>query len=172
MIDKIRKFLLKQKGVEFTKKSEKSGSLYFKIGDRIIRVSDHIPTTMCRPEALHIIVTVNSESFIILVNNRIAIIPNYNKLKEYLKFYILTVGVMGVTVYSVKEKIVERVEEVTREVIVPIYKATEELDEDAKKLLKNYSRLCPQHKQSLRNQSEELVMTKASKAYRRKCYLK
>ena len=82
MLNKIKRFLLRQKGIEFKKKSEQSSSLYFSIGDKIIRVSDHIPTSQCRPDELHILITVNSESFTILVNNRVAIIPNYSNLKS------------------------------------------------------------------------------------------
>lgn len=169
MLNKIKRFLLRQKGVEFIKKSEGSESLYFQIGDHIIRVSDHIATTCCRPEQLCVLVIANSESFAIFVNNRVAIIPNYNKLKEYIKFYILTVGVMGRTVHSfiTKEIKVEKVKEVTKEVIIPVYKGTEELDKDTKRILDNYRRLCPQHKQGLRNMSEQLVRAKASKAYRK-----
>lgn len=147
MLDKIKRFLLRQKGIEFIKKSEQSSSLYFSIGDKIIRVSDHIPTSQYRPEELHILVTVNSESFTILVNNRVAIIPNYSKLKEYIKFYILTVGVMGRTVYSVvtKERIVERVQEVTKE--VPIYREVEGLNPDEQAILSKYRRISPdQHR--------------------------
>lgn len=121
--------------------------MYFSIGDKITRVSDHIPTSQCRPEELHILVTVNSESFTILVNNRVAIIPNYSKLKEYIKFYILTVGVMGRTVYSVvtKERIVERVQEVTKE--VPIYREVEGLNPDEQAILSKYRRISPdQHR--------------------------
>lgn len=154
MLDKIKRFLLRQKGIEFIKKSEQSSSLYFSIGDKIIRVSDHIPTSQYRPEELHILVTVNSESFTILVNNRVAIIPNYSKLKEYIKFYILTVGVMGRTVYSVvtKERIVERVQEVTKE--VPIYREVEGLNPDEQAILSKYRRISPdQHRISQTPQS-------------------
>lgn len=169
MLNKIKRFLLRQKGVEFIKKSEQSSSLYFAVGDRTIRVSDHIPISQCRPDELHILVAVNSECFTILVNNRVAIIPNYNKLKEYIKFYILTVGVMGRTVYSVvtKEVTVKRVQEVTKEIVVPVYKEVDEIDTKAKKLLTDYNRLCPQHRQSILNMLGQLVNAKASKNYRK-----
>ena len=169
MLNKIKRFLLRQKGVEFIKKSEKSESLYFQIGEHIIRVSDHIATTCCRPEQLHILVTTNSESFTILVNNRVAIIPNYSKLKEYIKFYILTVGVMGRTVYSVvtKERIVERVQEVTREVTVPIYKEAEGLNPDEQAILNKYRRISPDQRKSYQNQLDTSVASKAARKYRK-----
>lgn len=169
MLDKIKRFLLRQKGIEFIKKSEQSSSLYFAIGDATIRVSDHIPTSQCRPEQLHIIVPVNSESFTILINNRIAVIPNYSKLKEYIKFYILTVGVMGRTVYSVvtTERIVERTQEVTKEVIVPIYKETEGLNPDEQAILNKYRRISPDQQKSYQNQLGTSVASKAARKYRK-----
>lgn len=169
MLNKIKRFLLRQKGVEFIKKSEQSSSLYFAIGDRIIRVSDHIPTSQCRPDELHVLVAVNSESFTVLVNNRIAIIPNYNKLKEYIKFYILTVGIMGRTVYSVvtTKRVVEKVKEVTKEVIVPIYQEAEGLNPDEQSVLNKYRRISPDQRKSYQNQLDLLVASKAAKKYRK-----
>lgn len=167
MIDKIKRFLLKQKEVEYIKKSEKSCSLYFKIRDKIIRVSDHIPTSQCRPDELHILTTVNSESFTILVNNRVAIISNYNKLKEYIKFYILTVGIMGQTVYSIieTERIVEKVQEVIKE--IPSYKNVEGLTNDEQIILSKYRRITPDQKKSYHNQLNLTVNSKAAKKYRK-----
>ena len=150
MLNKIKRFLLRQKGVEFIKKSEGSESLYFQIGDHIIRVSDHIPITYCRPEQLHILVTTNSESFTILVNNRVAIIPNYSKLKEYIKFYILTVGVMGRTVYSV----------VTKE-------RAGGLNPDEQLVLSKYRRISPDQRKSYQNQLDLSVASKAARKYRK-----
>lgn len=166
MLNKIKRFLLRQKGVEFIKKSEQSSSLYFAIGDRIIRVSDHIPTSQCRQDELHVLVTVNSESFTILVNNRVAIIPNYNKLKEYIKFYILTVGAMGRTVYSVvtTERIV--VKEVEKEVIVPIYQEVEGLNSDEQSVLNKYRRISPDQRKSHQSLLDASVGSKKAKKYR------
>lgn len=169
MLNKIKRFLLRQKNVTFLRKSEGSESLYFQIGDHIIRVSDHIATTCCRPEQLHILVTTNSEGFTILVNNRIAIIPNYSKLKEYIKFYILTVGVMGRTVYSVitKEVKIERVQEVTREVIVPVYQDAEGVSPDEQDILNKYRRISPEQRKSYQHQLDTSVASKAAKKYRK-----
>lgn len=169
MLNKIKRFLLRQKGVEFIKKSEGSESLYFQIGEHIIRVSDHIATTCCRPEQLCVLVTANSESFAILVNNRVAIIPNYNKLKEYIKFYILTVGVMGKTVHSfiTKEIKVERIKEETREVIVPIYKEVEGMSREEADLLSKYRRISPDQRKSYQTQLDLSVSSKAAKKYRK-----
>ena len=169
MLNKIKRFLLRQEGVKFLRKSDNSESLYFQIGDKIIRVSDHIPTSQCRPDELHVLPAANSESFIILVNNRVAIIPNYSKLKEYIKFYILTVGILGRTVYSVvtTERTVEVVKEVEKEVTIPVYKEVEGLDDAEKRLITCYRGLCPKHKQDLTKMSKELVNSKSSRKYRK-----
>lgn len=169
MLNKIKRFLLRQKNVTFLKKSEGSESLYFQIGDHIIRVSDHIATTCCRPEQLHILVTTNSDGFTILVNNRIAIIPNYAKLKEYIKFYILTVGVMGRTVYSVvtTTKIVEQIKEVTKETIVPVYKNVDGLSKDEELILRKFRRISPEQQRSYQTQLDTSVASKAARKYRK-----
>lgn len=167
MLNKIRKFLLRQNGVSFIKKSEKSNSLYFNIGESaVIRVSDHIPTRQCRPEELHILTPVNSESFTILVNNRIAVIPNYNELKKYVKFYILTVGSMQRIICSVVKETVKVEKVVKKEVVIPVYEKTEGLSPDEEKLLDTYRRVCPNHKERLQIFSKEMFNSKASKKYR------
>lgn len=103
------------------------------------------------------------------MNNRIAVIPNYSKLKEYIKFYILTVGVMGRTVYSVvtTERIVERTQEVTKEVVVPIYKETEGLNPDEQAILNKYRRISPDQQKSYQNQLDTSVASKAARKYRK-----
>lgn len=165
MIDKIKRFLLKQNGVDFVKKSEQSNSLYFTIGEETIRVSDHIPTSQCRPEQLHVIVPINSESFIILINNRIAVIPNYSKLREYLKFYILTVGIMRRTVYSVKTEIVKKEVLVEKEVLVPNPINNPELTSQESRVVDSFRRLCPEHKSQALTQLHTLEVSKKSKKY-------
>ena len=169
MLNKIKRFLLRQPSVEFLKKSDKSDSLYFKAGNLIIRVSDHIATSQCRPEQLHILVAANSESFTILSNNRIAIIPNYTKLKEYIKFYVLTVGVMGKTIHSVviTEEVVKTTKEVTKEVVVPIYQEAEGENPDEQVLLNKYRRISPEQRKAYQRQLDTSVASKAAKKYRK-----
>lgn len=168
MLNKIKRFLLRQPNVEFLKKSDNSESLYFTVGNSIIRVSDHIPTSQCRPEQIHILVAANSESFTILVNNRVAIIPNYTKLKEYIKFYILTVGIMGRVVHNVvtTTEVVQQVKEITVEKVIPVYRQVEGANVEEKALLTDFRRIPQKQRDHVRNQMKGLINSKEARKYR------
>lgn len=76
---------------------------------------------------------------------------------------------MGRTVYSVvtTERVVEKVKEVTKEVIVPIYQEAEGLNPDEQSVLNKYRRISPDQRKSYQNQLDLSVASKAAKKYRK-----
>lgn len=86
---KIENYLLKQEGVSLHKQSD-SGSTYYKIGSSKIRVADHMSSTFNDPKTLEIVIPVNSESIVLVIGSKLAIMKNYNKLREYIRSFCLT----------------------------------------------------------------------------------
>lgn len=76
---------------------------------------------------------------------------------------------MGRTVYSVitKEVKVEKVKEVTREVIVPVYQEAEGLNPDEQSVLNKYRRISPDQRKSYQTQLDLSINSKAAKKYRK-----
>lgn len=102
---KIDNYLLKQEGVTFHKQSD-SGSTYYKVGSTRIRVSDHLCSAFNDPNTLEILIPVNSESITLIIGGRIAIMKNYNKLKEYIKSFCLTaLCTKPIKVKKIEEKV-------------------------------------------------------------------
>lgn len=85
MIEKIKKYLLRHKEINFFKKND-SGSEYYRVGNSIIRVSDHIPISDNQPDTLNIVVSENS--FVVMFGNRIINVNDYNDFKTFLKYHI------------------------------------------------------------------------------------
>ena len=85
MIDKIKKYLLRHNEINFYKKNN-SGSEYYKVGNSIIRVSDHVAISNNRPDTLNIIV--NEDNFVVMYGNKIINVNNYEEFKKFLKYHI------------------------------------------------------------------------------------
>lgn len=82
---KIKRFLLSQPEINFFNKNE-SGSEYYKVGESIIRVSDHVAIKNNQPDVLNIIVT--GENFVVMYGNRLINVNDYNGFKSFLKYHI------------------------------------------------------------------------------------
>lgn len=85
MIDKVKKYLLRHDQINVYKKNE-SGSEYFRVGNSIIRVSDHVAVSNNRPDTLNIIV--NGDNFVVMYGNRIINVNDYEDFKKFLKYHI------------------------------------------------------------------------------------
>lgn len=85
MIDKVKKYLLRHNEINFYKKND-SGSEYYKVGNSIIRVSDHITVSNNRPDTLNIVV--NGDNFVVMYGNRIINVNDYEDFKKFLKYHI------------------------------------------------------------------------------------
>lgn len=102
---KIENYLLKQEGVSLYKQSE-SGSTYYKIGSSRIRVADHMSSAFNDPKTLEIVIPVNSESIVLVIGSKLAIMKNYNKLREYIRSFCLTaLCTKPITVQKIEKKI-------------------------------------------------------------------
>lgn len=85
-IKKITTFLSGQPSTEWTHESKLS--VYYNIGKKKIRISDHLPRTY--KEDLNVIVPYNyTGSFIIFINRTPLIIKSYEELTNFLRQYIL-----------------------------------------------------------------------------------
>lgn len=85
MIDKVKKYLLRHNEINFYKKND-SGSEYYKVGNSIIRVSDHVAISNNRPDTLNIVV--NEDNFVVMYGNRIINVNDYEDFKKFLKYHI------------------------------------------------------------------------------------
>lgn len=85
MINKIRRFLLRQSGITFFKKNE-SGSEYYKVKDCLIRLSNHRASAPCPAQNLDIIV--NEDMFVVFWLGQLETIRTYDELKERIKTYV------------------------------------------------------------------------------------
>lgn len=85
MIDKVKKYLLRHNQINIYKKNE-SGSEYFRVGNSIIRVSDHVATSRNDPDTLNIVVC--GDNFIVMFGNKIINVNDYNAFKSFLKYHI------------------------------------------------------------------------------------
>lgn len=85
MIDKVKKYLLRHNEINFYKKNN-SGSEYYKVGNSIIRVSDHVAVNKNKPDTLNIIV--NGDNFVVMYGNRIINVNDYEDFKKFLKYHI------------------------------------------------------------------------------------
>lgn len=85
MINKIRRFLLRQPSITFFKKNE-SGSEYYKVKDCLIRLSNHRASTPCPAQNLDIIV--NEDMFVVFWLGQLETIRTYDELKERIKTYV------------------------------------------------------------------------------------
>lgn len=85
MIDKVKKYLLRHDEINIYKKNC-SGSEYYRVGNSIIRVSDHIPTSDNQPDVLNIIIS--GDNFIVMYGNKIINVNDYNDFKIFLKYHI------------------------------------------------------------------------------------
>ena len=85
MIDKVKKYLLRHNEINFYKKNN-SGSEYYKVGNSIIRVSDHVAISNNEPDTLNIIV--NGDNFVVMYGNRIINVNDYEDFKKFLKYHI------------------------------------------------------------------------------------
>ena len=85
MIDKVKKYLLRHNEINVYKKNC-SGSEYYRVGNSIIRVSDHIPISNNQPDVLNIVVSDNN--FVVMYGNKIINVNDYNEFKTFLKYHI------------------------------------------------------------------------------------
>lgn len=85
MINKVKKYLLRHSEINFYRKNS-SGSEYYKVGNSIIRVSDHVTTSNNYPDTLNIVVS--GDNFIVLFGNKIINVNNYEDFKKFLKYHI------------------------------------------------------------------------------------
>ena len=85
MIDKVKKYLLRHDEINVYKKNC-SGSEYYRVGNSIIRVSDHIPISNNQPDVLNIVVS--GDNFVVMYGNKIINVNDYNEFKAFLKYHI------------------------------------------------------------------------------------
>ena len=85
MIDKVKKYLLRHNEINVYKKNC-SGSEYYRVGNSIIRVSDHIPISNNQPDVLNIVVS--GDNFVVMYGNKIINVNDYNEFKAFLKYHI------------------------------------------------------------------------------------
>lgn len=85
MKDKLFKYLLRLCKDSFVKENE-SGSVYFLINGINVRLSDHMSSV--NKSNLQIVVPVNSDVPIIILSGRVIIMPNYNKVKEFIRNFV------------------------------------------------------------------------------------
>lgn len=85
MIDKVKKYLLRHDEINVYKKNC-SGSEYYRVGNSIIRVSDHIPINNNQPDVLNIVVS--GDNFVVMYGNKIINVNDYNEFKAFLKYHI------------------------------------------------------------------------------------
>lgn len=85
MIDKVKKYLLRHNEINFYKKNE-SGSEYYRVGNSIIRVSDHVATSRNDPDTLNIVVS--GDNFVVMFGNKIINVNDYDEFKKFLKYHI------------------------------------------------------------------------------------
>lgn len=84
MIEKIKKYLLRQPDIEFYDKHD-SESEYFKLGNTKIRVSNHYATSLSDPTTLNIVV--DGDFFNVVYVNTPIPIKTYEELKGFIKFF-------------------------------------------------------------------------------------
>ncbi len=85
MINKVKKCLLRHDEINIYKKNC-SGSEYYRVGNSIIRVSDHITVSNNQPDVLNIVVS--GDNFVVMHGNKIINVNDYNELKTFLKYHI------------------------------------------------------------------------------------
>lgn len=85
MIDKVKKYLLRHNEINVYKKNN-SGSEYYRVGNSIIRVSDHIPISNNQPDVLNIVVS--GDNFVVMYGNKVINVNDYNEFKTFLKYHI------------------------------------------------------------------------------------
>lgn len=85
MIDKVKKYLLRHDEINVYKKNC-SGSEYYRVGNSIIRISDHISINNNQPDVLNIVVS--GDNFVVMYGNKIINVNDYNELKSFLKYHI------------------------------------------------------------------------------------
>lgn len=85
MINKVKKYLLRHDEINIYKKNC-SGSEYYRVGNSIIRVSDHIPISNNQPDVLNIVVS--GDNFVVMYGNKIINVNDYNEFKTFLKYHI------------------------------------------------------------------------------------
>ena len=116
MIDKVKKYLLRHSEINFYKKNA-SGSEYYKVGNSIIRVSNHITTGNNYPDTLNIIV--NNDNFIVFYGNRLINVNNYEEFKKFLKYHIQMCDCFKDLINKGLERGATYIERITEEEIQP-----------------------------------------------------
>ena len=94
VMDKIISYLSRLDGVEVGKVNA-SGSHYFDAPGVKIRVSDHIASSFNPSSTLNIMVDVLTDSFCVFYGNRIVPIQNYDKLREFLRNFVMVCDVLA-----------------------------------------------------------------------------
>lgn len=163
MKDKIKKYLLKQK--EIVLKAESStGSIYFKLNDIIVRLSDHINPISNDPEKLNIIVSADNQGCIIILGNRILQFDKYEKVREWLKFYIKSSYCLKL-IPKIVTKQVER--EIEKEVVkeIPVYKEVCTQNPEHLEILNLLRQIHPDYYDSVRKTIKSLITSSKSVSY-------
>lgn len=117
MLNKIIRYLSHLNGVEVGKVNP-SGSHYFQAPGVKIRVSDHIATSFNPGTTLNIMVDTLTNSFCVFYGNRIVPIQNYDKLREFLRNFVMVCDVLAPLSDIRNAKVIERVVTVEKPIVV------------------------------------------------------
>ena len=94
MIARICRYLSHLDGVEVAKTNQ-SGSHYFNAPRVKIRVSDHLSCSFNPTTTLNIMVDTKTQSFCVFYGNRIIPITSYDKLKEFLRNFVMVCDILA-----------------------------------------------------------------------------
>lgn len=147
MKDKIKNYLLKQKEVVLKNESS-TGSIYFKLNDIEVRLSDHINPVSNDPEKLNIVVSSDNQGCVVILGNRILQFDKYEKVREWIKFYIKS----SYCLKLIPKVVIKHVEkEVEKEVIkeVPVYKEVDTKNPEHSEILDLLRQVHPDYTNSV-----------------------
>lgn len=94
MIARICRYLSHLDGVEVAQTNQ-SGSHYFNAQGVKIRVSNHLSCSFNPTTTLNIMVDVKSQSFCVFYGNRIIPITTYDKLREFLRNFVMVCDILA-----------------------------------------------------------------------------
>lgn len=164
MKNKIKNYLLKQK--EITLKTESStGSIYFKLhNETVVRVSDHINPNYNEYDKLNIVVSADGEGCVIILGNRVLQFDKYEKVREWLKFYIKSSYCLKL-IPKIKTVEVKKEVEVIKEVETPVYKNIDIVNPDHQRIISLLNQIHPDYDKSIIKSIEDLTRKAKSVSY-------
>lgn len=160
MINKVAKYIERQGKIKAKNESQTSLSKYYELeSGMMLRVSDHLKSGENR-KLLSIIPV--DDNFVIQYQRYVIVIKTYNKLKEFIRNFVITNSVLKVRPVqevSVTEIAVEK----PQLKIIPVYKPVEGLSEQEQTLIDKFRLLNSKYTESAMSQIKNLLrMTKVN----------